>query len=81
MAAGGTIDRDWPIEKAFAVGDQATDTHVLSELYAQMKDKPVPVDLGAIWKDLGVERTADGVRLDDSAPFAEIRRAITQPEK
>lgn len=81
VAAGGTIDQDWAIEKAFAVGDQATGTHVLTELYAQMKDKPVPVDLGAMWKDLGVEQAADGVRLDDSAPFAEIRRAITRPEK
>lgn len=81
VAAGGTINQDWPIEKAFAVGDQATGTHVLSELYAQMKDKAVPVNLDGLWKDLGVERTADGVRLDDSAPFADIRRAMTRPQK
>jgi hypothetical protein len=76
--AGGTIDQDWPIEKAFAIGDQATGTHVLTELYGHMSDKPVPVDLDALWKELGVERTADGIRLDDNAPFADIRRAITQ---
>lgn len=76
--AGGTIDQDWPIEKAFAVGDQATGTHVLTDLYSQMKDKPVPVDLDALWKELGVEQTSDGVRLDDNAPFANIRKAITQ---
>ena len=81
VAAGGTIDQDWSIEKAFAVGDQATGTHALSQLYGQMKDKPVPVDLGGLWKDLGVERTADGVKFDERAPFAEIRRAITRPEK
>jgi hypothetical protein len=81
VAAGGTIDHDWPIEKAFAAGDQATGTHVLSELYSQMKDKPVPADLDALWKELGVERTGDGVRLNDSAPSADIRRAITRPEK
>jgi len=76
--AGGTIDQDWPIEKAFAVGDQATGTHVLMNLYGQMKDKPVPVNLDALWKDLGVEQTPDGVRLNDNAPFANIRKAITQ---
>ena len=76
--AGGTIDQDWPIEKAFTVGDQATGTHVLMNLYGQMKDKPVPVNLDAIWKELGVEQTPDGVRLDDNAPFANIRKAITQ---
>ena len=79
--AGGTIDHDWPIEKAFAVGDQATGTHVLTDLYNQMKDKPVTVDLDALWKELGVERAGDGVRFDDNAPFADIRRAITRPEK
>jgi len=77
VAAGGTIDQDWPIEKAFAIGDQATGTHVLSDLYSQMRDTPKAVDLDALWKELGVERTPDGVRFNDSAPFADIRKAIT----
>ena len=77
VAAGGTIDQDWPIEKAFAVGDRATGTHVLTDLYEQMRDKPVPVDLDALWKELGVEQTPGGVRLDDTAPLANIRKAIT----
>lgn len=77
VAAGGTIDQDWPITKALAVGDQATGTHVLTELYNQMRDTPKPVDLDGLWKELGVERSADGVRLDDSAQLANIRKAIT----
>ncbi len=81
VAEGGTIDQDWPIGRAFAVGDQATGTHVLTELYNKMKDKPVPVDLDALWNELGVERTGDGIRLDDSASLADIRKAITRPEK
>jgi hypothetical protein len=80
VAAGGTIDQEWPIEKAFATGDQATGTHVLTELYEQMRDAPKPVDLNALWKELGVIQTADGVRLDDTAPFANIRVAITRPQ-
>jgi hypothetical protein len=77
VAAGGTIDKDWPIEKAFAIGDQATGTNVLTELYGKMRDKPDTVDLDALWKELGVELTPDGIRLNDKAPFAEIRKAIT----
>jgi hypothetical protein len=81
VAAGGTINRDWSIERTFAIGDQTTGTHVLTDLYSRMKDKPAPVDLDGLWKDLGIERTDQGVRFDDSAPFADIRGAITRPEK
>jgi len=81
VAAGGTIDHDWPIEKAFAAGDQATGTHVLSDLYGQMKAKPVPVDLDSLWRELGVDQAPDGVRFNENAPYAEIRKAITRPEK
>ncbi len=79
LKAGGTIDQDWPIEKAFGIGDRATGTHVLEDQYARMANAPAPVDLEAIWKKLGVVRTGeDQVRLDDSASEAAIRRAITR---
>lgn len=79
LKAGGTIDQDWPIEKAFAIGDRATNTHVLEDLYARMANAPVPVDLDALWKKLGVLQTGeDQVRFDDSAPEAAIREAITR---
>jgi hypothetical protein len=76
--AGGAIDRDWPIRKAFAVGDAATGTHVLEAQYDHMSNTPVTVDLDALWKKLGIVRTGeDQVRFDDHAPEAAIRRAIT----
>jgi hypothetical protein len=75
--AGGTIDQEWPITKAFRIGDQATGTHVLMDLYNQMRDAPKAIDLDALWKELGVEKTSDGVRIDDKAPLAKIRLAIT----
>jgi hypothetical protein len=79
MKAGGTIDRDWPIEKAFAVGDHATGTHVLEDLDARMANSPTPVDLDGLWKKLGVIRVGeDQIRFDDSAPEAAIRKAITR---
>jgi hypothetical protein len=49
---------------------------VLSEFYAQMKDKPFAPDLPALWRSLGVEADGDTVRFDDQAPLAGIRKAI-----
>jgi hypothetical protein len=76
--AGGTIDKDWPVEKALEIGDRATGTHVLVQLYGSMRDAPKPVDLDGIWRKLGVVREGDSVRFDDHAPEADIRKAITQ---
>ena len=79
VAAGGTIDQEWPIEKAFAIGDRATGTHVLEDQYRRMANAPDPVDLDGLWRKLGVIRTGeDQVRFDDSAPEAAIRKAITR---
>ena len=79
VAAGGTIDQDWPIRRALAAGDVATGTHVLTDLYNRMSSTPVTVDLDAIWKKLGVVRTGENqVRFDDTAPEAAIRIAITK---
>jgi hypothetical protein len=46
-----------------------------------MRDKPDPVDLAALWKQLGVQRLKDGsIQLDSSAPEAELRAAITKSQ-
>jgi hypothetical protein len=74
--AGGTIDQDWPIEKAFAAGDRATGTHVLTTMYAAWKDAPVTVDLDQLWSELGIRRAGDGVEFVPGAPEAAIREAI-----
>lgn len=76
VRAGGTINHNWPIEKALAAGDAATGTHVLEALYAQMADHPVKVDLPKLWKELGVVRDGQGVKFNDNAPEASIRLAI-----
>ena len=77
VAAGGTIDQDWPIDRAFEVGDKATGTHVLSGMYAKWSVEPVNVDLAALWKELGVRKVGEGVELDASAPLAKVREGIT----
>ncbi len=78
VAAGGTIDKDWPLEKALEIGDRATGTHVLVEQYHSMRDAPKQVDLDGLWRRLGVVHSGDGVRFDDQAPDADIRKAITR---
>jgi predicted metalloprotease with PDZ domain len=78
--AGGTIDKEWPLTKAFTVADQATGTHVLMDQYSRMANAPVTIDLNEIWKELGVETATEGiVRFNNAAPMATIRQAITQP--
>lgn len=79
VAAGGNISRSWPVEKVLTTGDAGTSTRVLTELYNQMKDKPVDVDLGRLWQQLGVAMQGATVTFDDSAPLSPMRRAITAP--
>jgi hypothetical protein len=75
--AGGTIDKDWPIERVLKVGDRATGTNVLQDLYAKWGKAPVEVDLESLWDQLGISRTDGKVSFVDDAPFASIRTAIT----
>jgi hypothetical protein len=77
LAAGGNHEVEWPVDRIFAVGDKATGTTVLADLYAGMRDKPVAPDLDALWRELGISVSGGEVTFDDSAPLAAIRRAIT----
>jgi hypothetical protein len=74
--AGGTIEADWPLERALETGDKAADGKTLMELYRKMAGQPVKVDLPDLWKQLGVARKDGGVVFDDRAPLAGVREAI-----
>jgi len=80
LNAGGDIRQDWDLEKAFELGDKTVGVPVLTSLYAKMKNDPMPVDLPAMWKQLGVEPEGRTVHLNDDAPLAAIRRALTSPD-
>jgi hypothetical protein len=80
VLAEGNIQAEWPLERAIAVGDQATGVPVLHELYEQMKATPVTVDLDALWKKLGVNAVNGHVVFDDSAPLAGVRKAIVSKQ-
>lgn len=77
VAAGGNNQVEWPIEKAFAIGDKATGVPVLMEMYGKMKDAPAEMDLAALWRSLGVRVQDDEATFDDQAPRAAIRKAIS----
>lgn len=81
VAAGGTIDHEWPLDKALAIGDKATGTHVLSEQYAKWKDAPVTVDLEKLWSELGIRREGDAVEFVSTAPQAKVRDAIAHSSR
>jgi hypothetical protein len=79
LAAGGNDQVAWPIERALLEGDRAVGVPVLQELYRRMKDAPVAPDLDALWRGLGVEVRQGGLQLEDHAPKAAVRRAISAP--
>jgi len=79
VAAGGTLETTWPLERAFAVGDAAVGVPVLSELYGKMGGAPVAVDLDNWWRRLGIRLERGRLAFDDAAPLAAVRRAITAP--
>ncbi len=76
MYEGGNIEKFWSINRILKAGDNATGTNVLRELYEQMAANPVDPDLKNLWQELGVDKRDGKVRINDTAPLAEIRRAI-----
>jgi hypothetical protein len=65
------------IDEVLRIGDAATGTHVLADLYAQEKDTPAAAGLEQLWRDLGVPADPKTQPFDDHAPLAGIRIAIT----
>ena len=77
LNAGGDITHDWDLARALEIGDKATGTSVLVDLYAKWKDQPVSFDLPALWTQLGIEPDGRSVHFVENAPLAAIRRSIT----
>jgi predicted metalloprotease with PDZ domain len=80
VAGGGNLTKeDWSLDRALKIGDRATGTKVLEQLYAEMKNKPVQVDLPAIWRELGISVDTGKVKFNDHGKLVSARIAITQP--
>jgi hypothetical protein len=67
------------IDEVLRVGDAATGTRVLQDLYGQIKMTAQTPDLEMLWSRLGVPSDPESGRFDDGAPLAPIRIAITTP--
>jgi hypothetical protein len=78
--AGGTIAETWDIERVLEAGDRAVGVPALTELYHEMANDPHPVDLPALWNELGISVEGRRVTFDDHAPLARIRVAITRKQ-
>jgi len=77
LRRGGNIEVRWPLRRALRAADEEIGLPELTRLYEEMKSKPVRVDLDSLWRRLGVKPGRQGVRFDDHAPLADLRRAIT----
>jgi hypothetical protein len=73
---GGDATRVWTLHDVLRVGDAATGTNVLSDMYARYAARGERIDLEGILSSLGV--SADAHDSDDSRPLAWIRRGIVE---
>lgn len=75
--AGGSLAIDSTPEEVMKQGDEALGVTVLSELFPTWRKTAVSPDLESLWRALGITPDGPATRLANTAPLAEIRRAIT----
>jgi hypothetical protein len=78
IAAGGSHEVDWSIERILSTADKAVGVDVLTHLHNEMGPKSVKPDLDRLWRDLGLGSQGGRSNFDDAAPLAAIRDAITE---
>jgi hypothetical protein len=69
------------LDALLAAGDGATGTTVLRELHDRLARAGAREDTLALLESLGVVKNGSAARLDDAAPRAGLRRAITSPRR
>jgi len=74
---GYGFERD--IIDVLRIGDAATGTHAMSELYQKIRATPQTLDLNLLFTRLGIPSDPKTEAFDDHAPLAAIRVAITAP--
>ena len=79
VAVGGNGRQDWTTARVVEVGDEATGTTVLRDLYDEMALAPGDIDLDALWRRMGIEVVGKRkVVFHDDAELAEIRKSMTR---
>lgn len=76
VAKDGNVEGMWPLARILEVGDGATGTTVLHELYDELGRVHGAVDLDALFRLLGVRADHGVATFDDRAPLAAVRDAI-----
>ncbi len=77
LAHGGEASRVWALEDAVGQIDGALGAPILAKLQRRYGTAKKRVPLAQLFRDLGVRPRGDSVELDDAAPLAAVRRAIT----
>jgi predicted metalloprotease with PDZ domain len=73
---GYRAERD--IDEVLRIGDSATGTRVMEDLYRETKATAITPDLEQLWVRLGIPADPKASVFDDHAPLAAIRMAITR---
>ena len=76
LAETGGFGAERDIEEVLRIGDAATGTRVLQDLYQQSKATPLSPDLELLWTRLGIPNDPKTQPFDDHAPLAAVRIAI-----
>lgn len=64
------------LDDVLDAGDRATGTHALRDTYERFARTSEWVELERLWHELGVARAGQGVKFDDRAPKAWLRRTF-----
>lgn len=78
IAAGGSHEVNWPIERILSTADKAVGVDVLANLHKLMGPKPTAPDLDSLWPALGLTMRGGHLTFDDAAPLAVIRESIAK---
>lgn len=79
VARGENILKESDLARFSVELDRVLGVDVVAPLYARWAHTAVPIDLDALWKDLGVVREGRTVRFDDTAPLARWRASLVHP--
>lgn len=74
--AGGNASEVWPLKKTLEIADSAFAEPILQPLFQRYARRAAPLDLDALFDDLGVIRNASGVHLSETAPRAWVRHDL-----
>jgi hypothetical protein len=75
---GVNVETNLSMAEVLELGDSATGTRVMHDLFANMAVVPGAIDLDALWVKLGIRQLGRSlVAFDDRAPAARFRLAIT----